>query len=74
VHRTLEWRAEQWRHSRELLIGSASSKKVTTKGSLSAMQLMAALETERQFAPAVPIEIQRAPAGISCHSRARTEA
>lgn len=72
--RPFEWRAEEWRHSLELLIGTVSDKKGDHKGALSAMQLMAALETEVQFCASLLIETQPAPAGISCHLRARTEA
>jgi len=31
ARRTFEWRAEEWQHSHELLIGTVSDKKVTTK-------------------------------------------
>ena len=74
VRRPFEWRAEEWQHSHELLIGTVSDKKGDHKGALSAMQLMAALETEVQFCASLPIEPQPAPAGISRHLRARTEA
>ncbi len=74
VRRTLEWRAEQWQHSHELLIGTVSDKKGDHKGALSAMQLMAALEAEVQFCASLPTEIHHAPAGISRPCRARTEA
>ena len=74
VRRTFEWRAGKWRHSHELLIGTVSDEKGDHKGALSATQLMAALEAEVQFCASLPIETQPAPAGISRHLRARTEA